>query len=115
MLLGRRGRVVVTHSARGYVDEDVDGDEVVALFGNARADLRDAVGSGQGTRYPEHLEPVAIFGTVDLMVPGDWTVDVETVRIFGDVEDRRRNPGRDDEADLVLSGAAIFGDVVIRE
>lgn len=115
VLLGRSGRVVVTHSVRGYVNEDVDGDEVVAVFGNARADLRDAVGSEHGTRYPEHLEPVAIFGTVDVMVPEDWTVDVETVRIFGDVEDRRRHPGRDGETDLVLRGAAIFGDVVIRD
>jgi predicted membrane protein len=113
VLLGRSGRVVVTHSARGYVDED--GDEVVAVFGNARADLRDAVGFEHGTRSPEHLEPVAIFGTVDVMVPEDWTVDVETVRIFGDVEDRRRHPGRNGEADLVLGGAAIFGDVAIRD
>jgi len=51
----------------------------------------------------------------DVMVPEDWTVDVETVRIFGDVEDRRRHPGRDGETDLVLRGAAIFGDVVIRD
>lgn len=115
LVLGRRGRVGVTRSAEGSVSENGDGDEVVAVFGDARADLRGATGSDHGTQHPTHLEPVAIFGTVDVMVPEDWTVDVETMRIFGDVEDRRRHPGRDGETDLVVGGTAIFGDVVLRD
>ncbi|MFW5903486.1 MAG: LiaF transmembrane domain-containing protein [Halolamina sp.] len=109
LLLGRRGRsAVVLGPISNDVWEDADGDDVVAVFGTARADLRGETG-------PARLEPVAIFGTVEVFVPADWTVDVETVRIFGDVKDDRRHSGRHDETDLVLEGAAIFGDVLLRE
>jgi predicted membrane protein len=108
LLVGRRRHAVVVTPSSGYVSEDVESDEVVAVFGDARADLRDATGGN-------HLDPAAIFGTVEVIVPEDWTVAIETVRIFGDVEDDRRYPGRDQEPDLVLGGVAIFGDVVLRD
>lgn len=103
----RRGALIATPYS-GYVSEDARDGDVVAVFGSARSDLR-------GAANPERLDAVAIFGTVEVIVPEDWNVSVQTARIFGNVRDERRHQERGGTADLVLGGAAIFGDVVLRE
>lgn len=78
---------------------------ITAVFEDARLDLR-------GIEHPPQgfVEATAVFGDVDVVVPEDWVVVLETTAVFGGVrDDRRSRPSG--EPDLVVGGVAVFGDV----
>ena len=82
-----------------------DGSGVTAVFEDARYDLR-------GVDLPPdgYLEATAVFGDVDVVVPDDWVVVLEATTVFGSVrDDRRSRPAG--EPDIVVGGAAVFGDI----
>lgn len=102
----------------GTIDRRLDIDdfaeaEVVAIFGDARFDVRDST-----VRHPPAIVDVAsVFGDVELLVPESWNVSFEVMSIFGDVDDRRphKPKGAEETTDLVVSGVALFGDVEVRD
>jgi hypothetical protein len=104
MLLRRRGSRVVVHAGTAPTGRGLDDDDALAVFGTRRVDLR-------GVDAPDRIEPVAVFGTVELLVPEGWTVDSRTTAVLGSVEDHRRAPGRASTPDLVVDGVAVFGRV----
>lgn len=104
MLLRRRGSRVVVHAGTEPTGRGLDDDDALAVFGTRRVDLR-------GVDAPDRIEPVAVFGTVELLVPEGWTVDSRTTAVLGSVEDHRRAPGRASTPDLVVDGVAVFGRV----
>jgi hypothetical protein len=104
MLLRRRGSRVVVHAGGSPTVHGLDDEDALAVFGTRRVDLR-------GVDAPDRIEPVAVFGTVELLVPEGWTVDSRTTAVLGSVEDHRRSPGRASTPDLVVDGVAVFGRV----
>ena len=99
---------------RRPVTESFTGGDLVAIFEDARLDLREAsVGAP-----PAVVEAVAIFGDVEVLVPAGWDVRRETLNIFGETVDLRRSGDEQwtrEEADLVLTGVSLFGDIEIRD
>lgn len=96
-------------AAEGLLSEYGDG-EATALFGTVTVDLR------EGVDPPTDLDAVAVFGTVEVRVPPDWSVDLDAVGVFGSATDERRGVGRDgDGPDLRVSGAAIFGSIEVTD
>lgn len=100
------------------------GGDVLALFGGAEVDLRDATVASP----PAVVEVLALFGGAELRVPRDWDVDVQVLAIFGGADDDRRRPADRSadadarptdggsvagEPDLVVTGLALFGGVEI--
>lgn len=87
--------------------------EAVAIFGDAEIDLRETT----VTDGPAAIDAVAIFGDIEVRVPPSWPVDLQVMTIFGEVNDRRRPPeqGGEDHPGLVITGTAIFADIIIRD
>jgi predicted membrane protein len=85
------------------------GGNVVAMFGGAELDLRDAEVSDP----PATVECLVAFGGAEVHVPEDWTVDIDVLGLFGGSEDKRPPRGTDGEVDLVVTGLAMFGGVSV--
>ncbi len=56
-----------------------------------------------------HIELVAAFGGLNLIVPSDWTVKTEVVSIFGGFADKRILSAVSPDKQLTVKGVCIFG------
>lgn len=84
----------------------------VSIFGQIELDLRQAMLEAPHTE----LKVSAVFGNVEVTVPGDLNVEVSGVGIFGEYARKdSRVPGAPEPAPgapkLTISGAAVFGQV----
>jgi hypothetical protein len=114
IVVGRRraGWSIETKSNSGSDGETAvsfDDHDLVAIFEDARLDLRDI-----DVETPIHVDALALFGDVELIVPEEWVVVPETVAVFGGLTDRRRTRPAG-EPDLVVSGVSVFGDIDLRD
>ena len=88
------------------------GGDLTAVFGGVELDLRDAVVDAP----PAHINAVAMFGGVEIIVPRDWNVRLDVLPVLAGASDDR--PRRDDEhaeVDLIVTGFAAFGDVSVTD
>jgi predicted membrane protein len=100
---------------RRITTQDFQGGTVTAIFGGVELDMSEA-----GMQKDEAtLEVNAIFGGVEIRVPNEWQVISRGAPVFGGYVDKTRIRRTEAPADttrkmLVLTGAAIFGGVEIR-
>jgi hypothetical protein len=89
------------------------GGKVSVVFGGAEIDLRSA-----GTKREEiSIKAEAVFGGIELWVPAHWQTIVRGTGVFGSFEDKTfpAAPGASPNAPrLVITGAAVFGGVVVK-
>jgi len=86
------------------------GADLTALFGGTELDLREA----DVADPPAHVNVIAMFGGVEIIVPRDWNVRMEVLPIFGGASDERpRREGEHADVDLVVSGFVAFGGVSV--
>jgi len=103
-------RVVFGGSESIFLDPVFNGGIISATFGGVVLDLR-------RTTLPEgetFLDIDAIFGGVELYVPGDWVVETRFQTILGGMEDKRLISQPDHSRKLILQGDLIFGGCEIR-
>lgn len=103
-------RVVFGGSESIILDLVFHGGEISATFGGVVLDLR-------RTTLPEgetYLDIDAIFGGVELYIPGDWVVETKFQTILGGMEDKRLVSQPDHSRKLILQGVLIFGGCEIR-
>jgi predicted membrane protein len=86
------------------------GGEITAIMGGAELDL------SQATPVPEGavLELFAMWGGIEIQVPGDWTVENRVTPLMGGAEDSRKIVGSDGRKRLILKGLAIMGGIEIK-
>ncbi|MBZ5676692.1 MAG: cell wall-active antibiotics response protein [Acidobacteriia bacterium] len=93
--------------------QDFLGGKVTTVFGGAEIDLR-----AVGTKLDEvSIKAEAIFGGIELWVPAHWQTIVRGSAVFGGFEDKTfpAAPGASGKAPrLVVTGAAVFGGVVVK-
>ena len=93
--------------------QDFEGGKISAVFGGAEIDLRSA-----GTKREEiSIKAEAVFGGIELWVPAHWQTIVRGTGVFGSFEDKTfpAAPGASGKAPrLVVTGAAVFGGVVVK-
>jgi hypothetical protein len=86
------------------------GAKVEAIFGNVELDLRQtALDSGV-----TEIRVKAIFGSVEIIVPADITVEVHGSGVFGNFEGTTRTTADPDAPTLRIVGSAVFASVVIK-
>jgi predicted membrane protein len=90
--------------------QDFRGGQVTAIMGGGEIDLRQA----SITRGEVVVDVFAFWGGIDLIVPGDWTVDNHVIALLGGVEDSRKQMAGDPNKRLVVKGMAIMGGIEIR-
>lgn len=92
--------------------QDFLGGTVTTVFGGAEIDLRSA-----GTKREEiTIKAEAVFGGIELWVPAHWHTIVRGSGVFGGFEDKTfpAAPGASNAPRLVVTGAAVFGGVVVK-
>ncbi|MEA4917568.1 LiaI-LiaF-like domain-containing protein [Proteiniphilum sp.] len=111
---GENGRiersVVFGGSESIFLDPVFYGGEISALFGGVVLDLR-------RTQLPEgitYLDVDAVFGGVELHIPGDWLVETKFQTILGGMQDKRLVSPPDNSRKLIIKGDLIFGGCEIR-
>ncbi|HEY8379462.1 MAG TPA: LiaF domain-containing protein [Nannocystis sp.] len=107
-----RLRVIFGTLARNGVWSMAATTRVRVWFGNATLDLRQAV----VPPGPIVLDVSVTFGSLDIIVPPGWQIDVECGAIFGAVE-QRTGPVSvgEDRRTLRLTGRVVFGNITIHE
>ena len=80
-----------------------------AIFGGACLDLRNAAMSGN-----IELVATAVFGGIDILVPANVRVMVNSVPIFGGVSNKAANPVGDIKAVLHINATCMFGGIDIK-
>jgi predicted membrane protein len=95
--------------------QQFEGGKLEAVFGSIELDLTEAAISSPDRRA--YLELNAVFGGIELTVPRTWRVEMKNAAVLGGCEDRtippRPEPGVE-PATLVVTGAAVFGGIEIR-
>jgi predicted membrane protein len=100
---------------RRITSQDFQGGYVHAVFGGVQLDLREA----NMQQDEANLEINAVFGGVELRVPEAWQVVSRGQAFFGGFVDETRNyrpenPANPTRKSLILTGAAVFGGVEIK-
>jgi hypothetical protein len=92
--------------------QDFRGGEVASIFGGMEIDLRNAgLAEGKAT-----IDATVICGGLELQVPRDWRVSVQTTTLFGGVENRHPQPDpQDTRGELTLTGTVLFGGIEVRD
>ena len=85
------------------------GGRVYALFGSNYIDLRHATIADEGAT----INIVTGIGSVRLLVPEDWTVNIQTRAVLGSVVSKRVAPASP-TGQLTLTGLCLFGSVEIK-
>lgn len=83
--------------------------QINATFGSCEFDLREAeIGPA-----PAHIDASAIFGSIELRVPQNWSLDTSGVTAtFGSVLEK--DPAGGAEHEVQVTGSALFGSIEIR-
>ena len=102
---GLRVSCLFASGNRRVDSQQFQGGVVSVAFGTAAIDLSDTALDGDAT-----VDISALFGSVVLRVPPDWSVDVRTFSAFGDIEVHRATPLAP-RGTLTLTGSCLFGEV----
>lgn len=98
---------------RRFASKAFTGGDVMALFGGADIDLREAT-----LVAPATLNVISLFGAAEFRVPAEWDVRLEVLPILGAAEDSRlRHPMAEDRdgPDLIITGFVAFGGVEVKD
>ncbi len=107
--------VVFASVNRRVETQQFEGGKVDSVFGSIELDLSGASISSPDRRA--RLEANAVFGGIEITVPRTWKVVMKSSAVFGGCDDQtvppRPEPGLE-PVTLVITGAAVFGGVEIR-
>lgn len=92
-----------------YQNEIFTGATMNAIFGGACLDLRNATMSGT-----IEVVATAVFGGIDIMVPANVRVVVNSVPIFGGVSNKALSPVGDIKAVIHINATCMFGGIDIK-
>jgi predicted membrane protein len=100
---------------RRITSQDFQGGTINAVFGSVELDLRDV----NIQQEDAILEINSVFGSVELRVPDAWQITSRGQAVFGSFQDdtrnyRNENPANPLRKSLILTGAAVFGSVEIK-
>lgn len=91
-----------------YDGEVFEGAELTAVFGGIKCDLRKAI-----IEKDCAITVSAIFGGIDILLPENVNVKVNTTSVFGGVSDKRKN-SNGNSITIYISGTCLFGGVDIK-
>ncbi len=96
---------------RRITAQNFEGGKIVAVFGEVKLDLTDA----DLARDTIEMEASGVFGAVEVRVPDKWQVSVRGAAILGEYSDRtRQQPQGTPPKHLIIKGAAVLGNVIIK-
>ncbi len=101
---------VFSGSDRVYNKEEFEGADVVAVFGGAKLDLRNAT-----IEKDVVIKAFCAFGGADIIVPSDVCVKSNSAFVFGGVSDDRKSIADKGKHMIYVDAAGAFGGVSIKD
>lgn len=92
-----------------FDNEIFKGAELTAVFGGIKCDLRDAVFEGDAV-----INACCIFGGVDILLPDNVDIKVNSNSIFGGIDNKKHQNSKDNQYTIYLNGTCIFGGVDVK-
>ena len=92
-----------------YSGQVFEGAELTAVFGGVKCDLTQAVIEKDCV-----IHASAIFGGIDILVPGNVNVKVNSTSVFGGVSDKKHPNSPENAVTLYVNGTCVFGGVDIK-
>ncbi|MGN1347425.1 MAG: LiaF transmembrane domain-containing protein [Acutalibacteraceae bacterium] len=89
--------------------EQFNGAELSAVFGGLKCDLRNAVINKDCA-----VTATAVFGGIDILVPDNVNVKVNSNSVFGGVTDKNHHPTVQGAATIYINATCMFGGVEIK-
>lgn len=104
---------VMSSSRSRVTSKAFKGGEATAFMGGIEIDMRDA----EIAERPATLEATVLMGSLEIVVPRDWIVDINTMTLMGGTEDKRRDGGYDNERPphLIITGTVLMGGLEIKD
>lgn len=87
-----------------FISQNLNGGTITSIFGGCEVDLR-----GSQAQEGAVIEIFCMFGGVELFLPRDWKVVIDTTAIFGGFSDDRRSMDQDFTATVYIKGLVLFG------
>jgi hypothetical protein len=93
-------------------NRDYAGGEVTAICGGIKLDLREAsLRQGKAT-----LDATIICGGLELLVPPEWRVNIQTTTLLGGVENNRQQPAAGQaQGELTITGTVLMGGIAVKD
>ena len=103
--------VIFAGIKRRFSGPDFRGGKATALFGGIDLDFTQAsLADNKAT-----IELTALFGGIEVLVPNDWEIVVDSSSIFGAVEDKHKGaPPGETKTTLFIRATAMFGGIEIK-
>ncbi|MGN0527288.1 MAG: LiaF transmembrane domain-containing protein [Acutalibacteraceae bacterium] len=92
-----------------FDNEIFNGAELTAIFGGIKCDLRNAV-----IEKDCAINATGIFGGVDIFVPNNVNVKINSNSIFGGVSDKYKRPNDPNAVTVYVNATCMFGGVEIK-
>ena len=105
----RSGTAVFSNNNLDFSEEEFHGAELNAVFGGIKCDLRDAV-----IVHDCVIQASAVFGGIDILVPNNINIKVNSNSIFGGISNKSKNGKIDDAPTLYIKGTCMFGGMNIK-
>ena len=105
------GTFIMFSGVKRRVDsEKFRGGKATAMFGGIDLDFSQAkLAENEAT-----IELTALFGGIEIWVPREWKVVVDSNAIFGAVEDKHKHVPEEKKATLYVKATAVFGGIDIK-
>ena len=101
---------IFSGSDSAYNKETFSGANLVAVFGGAELDLRDAIFTKDTV-----INAFALFGGIEIMVPEDVQIKVKSGFMFGGISDDRKNTSNAGKSTIYIDAAGGFGGITIND
>lgn len=105
----RNGAAVFSGATLDYTGEVFEGAELEAVFGGMKCDLRNAVIQSDCV-----IHASAVFGGIDIYVPENVNVKVNSHSIFGGVSGKEHRNHPENSYTLYLNATCMFGGVEVK-
>ena len=91
------------------VEDEYNGDNITAIFGSATIDLRKAI-----IKNDIVINTTSVFGGIDIIVPDNVIIKVQSSLIFGDVDNKAETKEKKNSKTIYINSTCVFGGVDIK-
>lgn len=102
-------RAIFSGCETNYTGKEFFGAELTAVFGGVDCDLRGAI-----IKNDCYIEVVAAFGGVEIFLPDNVNLEIESTAIFGETENKRPIAHIENAPTVFVRSFAVFGGVDIK-
>ncbi len=103
------GTAVFSGKDMNFSGEPFNGTDLVAIFGGVECDLKEAEINNDCV-----IKATAVFGGIDIALPANVNVKVNSNSIFGGISDKAHRNSKDNAVTVYIEGVCVFGGVDIK-